>query len=230
MPPPEGVRTDIEILTALAAALGKEQYFTFSSAEEVFAELRRATAGAPADYSGITCEALDAGEAIHWPCGAGGRSTPRLFADRFPTASGRARLHATPHHSPSEARDDAFPLHLTTGRVLAQYQSGTQTRRIAALQTSASEPLAEIHPAAAGRLGIVDGQPLRLTTRRGAAAFRAKVTAAIRQDTVFLPFHWGGEQSANLLTNPALDPISRIPEFKVCAVRAERVTTEETKA
>jgi assimilatory nitrate reductase catalytic subunit len=230
VPPPAGVRTDVEILTALGVALGSKRHFTYRGSADVFTELRRATAGGPADYSGITHDALAAGEAIHWPCGADGRSTPRLFADRFWTASGRARFHATPHQAPSDARDDAFPLHLTTGRVLAQYQSGTQTRRIAALRERAPEPIAEIHPAAARQAGIRDGEPLRLTTRRGTATFRAKVTPAIRPDTVFLPFHWGGEQSANLLTNAVLDPISRIPEFKVCAVRAERPAAEETEA
>jgi assimilatory nitrate reductase catalytic subunit len=225
--PPAGVRTDVEILTGLAEALGRGEHFRYRGSADVFAELRRATAGAPADYSGITYEALQAGEAIHWPCSTVGGGTPRLFADRFWTANGRARFHATPHQEIADARDDAFPLILTTGRVLAHYQSGTQTRRIASLVASAPEGLAELHPAAARRAGIGDGDPIRLTTRRGAATFRAKVKPAIRPDTVFAPFHWSGAQSANRLTNPALDPTSRMPEFKACAVRIERAAPEE---
>jgi assimilatory nitrate reductase catalytic subunit len=222
VPPPPGVYTDVEILTKLAAALGRAPWFPYAGSADVFAELRRATAGAPADYSGITYEALRAGDGIHWPCGPDGLGTPRLFAHGFPTASGRARFHATPHRDASERRTDEFPLHLTTGRVLAQYQSGTQTRRIADLQAGAAEPVAEVHPVTARQVGVRDGGRVRLVTRRGQATFRVKVTPAIRHDTVFVPFHWGGALSANLLTNPALDPISRMPEFKVCAVRAGR--------
>jgi hypothetical protein len=106
--------------------------------------------------------------------------------------------------------------------VLAQYQSGTQTRRTPELVAITPEPLAEIHPVAAALAGVGDGDALRLTTRRGAATFTARVTRGIREDSIFVPFHWGGEQSVNQLTNAALDPVSRMPEFKVCAVRAER--------
>ena len=121
-----------------------------------------------------------------------------------------------------------YPLFLTTGRVLAQYQSGTQTRRIAPLCKLVPEAVAEMHPTTA-RLGrLVDNERVRLTTRRGSATFRLKVTSTIREDTVFVPFHWNDEQSANRLTNPALDPISRMPEFKVCAVRVEAEVKSET--
>ena len=105
--------------------------------------------------------------------------------------------------------------------MLAQYQSGTQTRRIAELSDLAPAPIAEMHPSAARVARVSNGDRVTLTTRRGAATFTVKVTRAIREDTVFVPFHWGGEQSANRLTNPALDPTSRMPEFKVCAVRVD---------
>ena len=91
----------------------------------------------------------------------------------------------------------------------------------------APEPLAEIHPVAAALAGVGDGDARRRTTRRGAATFTAKVTRGIREDSIFVPFHWGGEQSVNQLTNAALDPVSRMPEFKVCAVRAERAPDAE---
>ena len=127
----------------------------------------------------------------------------------------------TPWQPPGEMPDEQYPLYLTTGRVLSQYQSGTQTRRVERLDRLAPEPMAEINPVAAKRAGIVDGTLVTLVTRRGVATARARVTRDIREDTVFVPFHWGGVASINRLTNPALDPTSRMPEFKVCAVRIE---------
>jgi assimilatory nitrate reductase catalytic subunit len=107
--------------------------------------------------------------------------------------------------------------------VLAQYQSGAQTRRIDALRTAAPGAFVELHPDLAERYGIADGDDIRVTSRRGTATAPARVTETIRADTVFMPFHWGGAGRANTLTNPALDPTSRMPEFKVCAVRLDRV-------
>jgi assimilatory nitrate reductase catalytic subunit len=131
------------------------------------------------------------------------------------------------HGGPAEDVDADYPLYLTTGRVLAQYQSGAQTRRVASLVEAAPEPFVELHPDLAGRLGIEDGGGVLVAGRRGTARVRARLTEAIRHDTVFIPFHWAGEGRANLLTNPALDPISRMPEFKVCAVRLEPVPDRE---
>lgn len=222
--PPAGVKTDLEIICELGARLGRAHAFAFENAEEVFNELRRATVGGPADYSGITYEKIAAQQGVFWPCpasknGAEHEGTPRLFADKFATPSGRARFHAVRHQEPDETPCRDYPLYLTTGRVLAQYQSGTQTRRIAKLNEMASEPLAEIHPATARLYGIVDGDRVWLQTRRDAVLLSVKLTPSIRKDTVFVPFHWGGKQAINRLTNPALDPTSRMPEFKVCAVR-----------
>ena len=218
--PPEGTLTDLELLGRLADRLGKGRWFNYESPEAIFEELRAASAGGPADYSGITYERIDASQGIFWPCPTLDHpGTPRMFTESFPTASGRARFHAVLHRSPAETLDEDYPLYLTTGRVLAQYQSGTQTRRIAELHDMAPEPLAEIHPATAELYGLSNGHEFTLETRRGAARFKARLSPEIRPDTVFVPFHWGNEQSANRLTNPALDPTSRMPEFKVCAVR-----------
>lgn len=220
--PPDGVRTDIELICGVAAALGRATGFSFESSEDVFNELRRASAGGAADYAGISYARIEAGDGIYWPCpDVEHPGQPRLFVDRFPTANGRARFHAVEHQSPAEERDDDFPLYLTTGRVLAHYQTGSQTHRVSRLEDLAPEPLAEAHPRTAKRLGLRDGDRVRLTTRRGRAEFRLRTTAAIREDTIFVPFHWGGQGSANRLTNPALDPVSRMPEFKVCAARLE---------
>lgn len=220
--PPDGVRTDVAILSGLATALGHGAGFRHATTEAVFDELRLATAGGLADYSGITYTRIEREGGVFWPCPAADHpGTPRLFADRFPTASGRARFHPTPHAAIADDRDERFPLLLTTGRVLAHYQSGTQTRRTEALATMTPEPLADIHPQTAAHAGIVDGAPLVLTTRRGSATFRARLTRSTREDTIFVPFHWGGAQAINGLTVAALDPVSRMPEFKVCAVRVD---------
>lgn len=226
--PPDGVRTDIEVLRALAEHLGKGEFFAFSEECQVFDELRRASAGGVADYFGITYEKIKAQQGVFWPCPSEDHpGTPRLFSDRFPTASGRARFHPIRHQSPAEEPDAEYPLYLTTGRVLAHYQSGSQTRRVPELLEMAPGPLAEIHPATARRYGLSDSDAVTLRTRRGTAVFKVKVTAAIREDTVFVPFHWGNLQAANRLTNPALDPTSRMPEFKVCAVCIEPEQTSE---
>ncbi len=220
-------RTDLAIIQALAARLGKERFFSLPDAESVFEELGRASAGGPADYSGMSYGKIAANQGLFWPCPSGKpEGTPRMFTNGFPTASGKARFHPVRHQPSGEEPDDEYPLYLTTGRVLAQYQSGSQTRRIAQLNELSPSPEAEVHPATAERCGLSDGDPVRLETRRGNATLTVKLSPTIRPDTVFAPFHWGGEQSANRLTNPALDPISRMPEFKVCAVRIQPVPTQ----
>ncbi|MGV9555097.1 molybdopterin oxidoreductase family protein [Streptomyces sp. NPDC003522] len=275
--PPEGVRSDLEVLHGLAARLGVEKGFP-TDPEEVFDELRRAGAGGPADYSGITYRRLAEENGVFWPCpapaeaasagagtagaasaagaartgapsaagagaGADGREgtgsgvlpdapahdgpgtvhpgTPRLFLDRFATADGRARFVPVSHRPTAEEPDAEYPVLLTTGRVVAQYQSGAQTRRVDELNAAAPGPFVELHPRLAARLGAAEGDPLAVVSRRGRAVAPARITSGIRPDTVFMPFHWPGEGRANTLTNPALDPTSRMPEFKVCAVRVE---------
>ncbi|MFC5720501.1 molybdopterin-dependent oxidoreductase [Streptomyces gamaensis] len=345
--PPPGVRTDLTILRQLAARLGVTHGFP-TEPEKAFTELRRASAGGPADYSGITYERIAAENGVFWPCpsggavgvcdpagtadpaagtagtgagpgasagypastvraadsGAGGGAcpggtadavpdadlpagtascpgtaggdtcpgcagavptcgargadrtgagapgsaapdagaiplvapdpgspartapphpgTPRLFLTRFATPDGRARFSGAPYRPAAEETDPRYPVWLTTGRVGAQYQSGAQTRRSPALNAAAPGPYVELHPDLAGRLGVVDGEAVTVTSRRGQATAPAVVTGAIRPDTVFMPFHWPGPGRANSLTNPALDPVSRMPEFKVCAVRVDK--------
>lgn len=220
---PDGVWTDAEIVTGLAARLGAGQYFPTDEPAVIFDELRRASAGGVADYSGITYDRIDAEQGVFWPCPSEDHpGTPRLFSERFAHDDGRAKFHPVHHRGAAEEPDDEYPLYLTTGRVMAQYQSGAQTRRVAALGKIAPEAFVEIHPSLAQRFGLADGDMARLITRRGELCVKARLTPAIRQDTLFVPFHWGGESCANNLTNPALDPVSKMPEFKVCAVRVER--------
>ena len=217
--PPDGVRSDIEIIAGLAAALGRGHLFEAIDPRGVFDELRRASAGGPADYAGITYERIAASDGVFWPCPTEEHAgTPRMFLERFATDDGRARFHAVAHRAPAEEPDQAFPMHLTTGREMGHYQSGTQTRRVAELDHESPEPYVEMHPQIARVFGIADGGMVTLTSRRGTATARARLSNAIRLDTVFMPFHWADGGRVNLLTNPALDPHSRMPEFKTCAV------------
>ncbi|MEU5885595.1 molybdopterin oxidoreductase family protein [Streptomyces sp. NPDC047461] len=227
--PPEGVRSDLEVMHELADRLGVEKGFP-TDPEEVFEELRRASAGGPADYSGITYRRLAEENGVFWPCPtadadaeAGHPGTPRLFLDRFATPDGRARFVPVSHRASAEEPDEQYPVLLTTGRVVAQYQSGAQTRRVDELNAAAPGPFVELHPRLAARLGAAEGDPVAVVSRRGRAVAPARITTGIRPDTVFMPFHWPGEGRANTLTNPALDPTSRMPEFKACAVRLETV-------
>ncbi len=222
MMPPVGVKTDLEILCALGQRLGRPDQFAYENPGEVFDELRAATKGGLADYSGITYEKIKINQGMFWPCPTEDHpGTPRLFAEKFGTPNGRAKFHAVRHLAPAEEPDAYYPFYLTTGRVLSQYQSGTQTRRVAKLSEMSPEPLAEIHPSTARRYGLNNGSNVWLQTRRDAVQFKVKVTPTIREDTIFVPFHWGGAQAVNRLTNPALDPTSRMPEFKVCSVRIQ---------
>ncbi|MGC4875357.1 molybdopterin oxidoreductase family protein [Micromonospora sp. DT43] len=244
-PPPPDVRTDLAILADLAARLaaaeatdtapaGTGPAAATTAAEiatgrfpvdpaTVFAELRRASAGGVADYAGIDWARIDDADGVFWPCpSADGPDTPRLFADRFGTPDGRARFHPVDHRPAAEEVCATYPLHFTTGRVLTQYQSGTQTRRVPALRRAAPEAFVELHPDLAARLGIDDGDPVRVTSRRGELRAPARLSAGIRPDTVFAPFHWPGAGRANSVTNDAVDPISGMPEFKICAVRVEK--------
>jgi len=214
--PPAGVRSDLDLIAGLAARLDAPGGWS-TDPEEVFTELRAATAGGRADYSGITYDRIRAEDGVFWPCPAEDHAgTPRLFADSFAHPDGRARFIAVEHRGPAEAVSAAYPVHLTTGRVLAQYQSGAQTRRIRELPDDGA--FVEVHPLLAGRIGARDGEPVLIRTARGEMKAPARVVTTIRPDVVFVPFHWVG---VNKLTNDALDPSSRMPEFKVCAAAVE---------
>ncbi len=221
-PPPHGVWSDLQVMHALAERLGCAAGFD-TQPEQAFDELRRASAGGAADYAGISYGRIDAEDGVFWPCpDAGHAGTPRLFLDRFATDDGRARFHPVEYRGAAETPDRAFPYVLTTGRVLTHYQTGAQTRRVPELAAAEPAAFVEIHADTARGLGIAAGDMVRLTTRRGSIEVAARVTRDIRMDTLFVPFHWGGRSCANLLTNPALDTLSRMPEFKACAVHVAR--------
>jgi assimilatory nitrate reductase catalytic subunit len=218
--PPAGVRSDLELLQGLATRLGQEAAWFPAEPEEVFTELRRASAGGAADYSGVTYGRLADGEALFWPV-VGAHSTPRMFLDRFAHPDGLARFIPVDHRGPAEPPDVEFPLQATTGRVLQHYQSGAQTRNTPELLDAVPEAYVEVHPDTAARAGLAEGALGAVVSRRGRVLAVVRCVASMRIDLVFLPFHFTGLGRANLLTNPVLDPTSRMPEFKVCAVRLE---------
>jgi assimilatory nitrate reductase catalytic subunit len=217
--PPGQARTDTSILLELAKRLGAGDKFSYNSSEEIFNELRVASRGGTADYYGITYEKIEANMGVFWPCPSIDHpGTPRLWEDRnFATADGKAHFNPVKYKDPGEVVDAEYPVVLTTGRVVSQYLSGTQTRRIGKLVNQYPEPLLEIHPELAAKYGIVQRELVKVITRRGEAEFPANIVETIRKDTVFIPYHWPGRKSANQLTPGTLDPISKIPEFKVCA-------------
>ena len=221
--PPANARTDTSIILELAHRLGAGDKFNFADSEAIFNELRVASRGGTADYFGITYKKIVENMGIFWPCPSEDHpGTPRLWEDRkFHTPDGKAHFNPVSYRPPGEVTDAEYPIVLTTGRVVSQYLSGTQTRRIGKLVGIYPEPLMEIHPELAARFNIRQRELVRVSTRRGSAEFPANIVETIRTDTIFIPYHWPGKKSANQLTPGTLDPISKIPEFKVCACRIE---------
>ncbi|MEK0155373.1 molybdopterin oxidoreductase family protein [Arthrobacter oryzae] len=215
--PPAGARSELWIMARIAEALDAPSTYS-EDPETVFEELRLASAGGLADYSGIDYDMLDRGEAAYWPYPAGSTGTPRLFLDGFAHADGKAvmtpvapRRRRAPAANPDS---DAKTMTLITGRLLEHYQSGSQTRRVSELLESQPEAKMQIHPAAAASMGITDGSFVSVANERGEVLCRAELSTAIRPETVFLPFHFPELESANRLTEAATDPISGMPEFK----------------
>lgn len=226
--PPGEARHDWWIVQEIARRMGRGKYFNFNSPREIFDELRVASRGGNADYYGISYAKIEANNGVFWPCPSEDHpGTPRLFEERFYHPDGRAKFHAVEYHPPAETPDEEYPLILTSGRVVYQYLSGNQTRRIGFLVQQCPEPYVEVHPELAMKLKIKDGERVRVVSRRGEGIFPALIVRTIRPDTVFIPYHWGEQLAANQLTNPALDPTSKIPEFKACAARIEKIHSRE---
>jgi assimilatory nitrate reductase catalytic subunit len=231
---PGDARQDWRIIQDIAKALGRPHGFGFAGPNEIFEELRVASKGGIADYSGITWERVENENGVCWPCPSEDHpGTPRLFepgswnpiakgAGPFYFPDGKARFNVAPYSPPAEDVDAEFPIMLTTGRVVSQFLSGTQTRRIGPLVDQYPEPKLEIHPQLAATLDIGNGETVTVESRRGTMTLPAHVVTTIRPDTVFVPYHWAGRRSINQLTISAQDPISKIPEYKVCAVRVRK--------
>ncbi|MDG5789166.1 formate dehydrogenase subunit alpha [Evansella sp. AB-P1] len=213
-------KTDWEIMQLIAERMGKGKFFPYKNVPEIYEEFRLASKGGKADYYGITYEKIEKNDGVFWPCPSEDHpGTPTMFQESFGTPDGRANLAAVKWQEPAEEPTDEYPHTLTTGRVVFHYLSGTQTRRTQFLMEKCPEPYVEMHPNLAAYYAISDGNNVYLETKRGSMTVKARITKAIRQDHVFIPYHWGKELSVNKLTNPALDPTSRMPEFKVCAVK-----------
>ncbi|MFK4297856.1 assimilatory nitrate reductase catalytic subunit [Arthrobacter sp. GAS37] len=219
--PPPGVRSELWLMARLAESLDAPSTFS-DDPETVFEELRLASAGGLADYSGIDYAMLDRGEAAYWPYPTGSSGTPRLFLDSFAHAGGRAVMVPVAPQKRSRRSavvgSDPDPLTLVTGRLLEHYQSGAQTRRVAELAAAQPEPLLQIHPATAAVRDISSGDFVRVSNERGEVLCKVELSNSIRTDTVFLPFHFPGLGSANRLTEAVTDPISGMPEFKTSTV------------
>ena len=234
--PPGDAKQDWRIIQDIARGLGRERGFTFTEPREIFNELRLASKGGIADYSGITYEKIVQQNGVFWPCPSDDHpGTPRLFESEswnpiangsgpFYFPDGKARFNVAPYTPPAEDTDEEYPLMLTTGRVVSQFLSGTQTRRIGPLVDQYPVPKVEMHPQLAQKLGIANGDEIIVESRRGSITLPAMVVTTIRPDTVFIPYHWPGRRSANQLTISAQDPISKIPEYKVCAVRLKKAS------
>jgi formate dehydrogenase alpha subunit len=225
LPPPEGARPDWWITAALArrvaARLGLDVrgQFDHASAAEVFDEM----AGLTPFLAGLSHARLDREGGLQWPCPTPEHPGTRfLYAETFPR--GRARfIPARQIVEAAELPDAEFPFVLNTGRLLYHWHGGTLTRRVQGLLELAPRLEVAIHPTDARRLGVDTGMPVRVESRRGELTGHARVTEAVRPGAVFVPFVKLGESAANFLTNAAFDPASRIPEYKVCAVRVERL-------
>jgi assimilatory nitrate reductase catalytic subunit len=222
--PPPGARQDWRILGELARRLGAGDKFLYRGPSEIFDELRAASRGGVADYYGITWEKIDEKLGVCWPCPSLDHpGTPRLYEGaRFGHPDGKAHFQPVEWRPAAEETDAEYPIVLTTGRVVAHFLSGTQTRRIGGLLEQTPQPYCEMHPRLAEKLGIADKDFVRVESRRGSIVVRAMVVKTIRPDTVFIPYHWPRDRAANRCTIRALDPVSQIPEFKICAVRVSR--------
>jgi len=212
--PPGMAKTDAEIIAELSSRMGYKM--EYNSARDVFEEIRQVTPS----YRGITYERLEK-EGILWPCPEVGHpGTPILHKGKFPI--GKGKFHAIEYIPPAEEVDEEYPMWLTTGRILYQYHTGTMTRRVDGINQLAPECYIEMSPEDAKELDLKDGDVAEVISRRGKVKARVKVSDVARKGTIFMPFHFK-EAPANLLTNPVLDPVSGIPEYKVCAVRIAKV-------
>ena len=213
--PPGEARQDWKIISEIATRMGSGD-FTYASPEEIFTEMARLTPS----YQGIRYEKIDK-DGVQWPCRTPeDRGTPFLHKDKFSKGSGS--FFPVSFKEPAEQVDQEFPFWLTTGRMGFHYHTKTMTGVSPSLQKEAAEGYVEINPFDAVKLGIEEGEPVKVISRRGEIRIKATLTFGIGQGVLFIPFHYA-ESAVNVLTNTAFDPIAKIPELKVCAVRVEKV-------
>jgi len=214
--PPGDARTDWQIICDISTRFGLPM--SYESPKEIFDEIALVTPS----YAGLSYERLESG-GIPWPCPSRDHlGTPILHKERF--TRGKGLFHALEYRPPEELADEEFPMLLTTGRFFPHYHTGTMTRNSPTLDNEMPEGHIEIHPYDAKDLGLKSGEDIRIFSRRGDVITKAIVTDVVEPGTIFMSFHFM-EANANELTNPALDPICKIPEYKVCAVRVEKISS-----
>lgn len=225
-PCPGEAKNDWQIICEIAKVLGKETYFPYKKAEDIFNELREASRGGIADYYGITYDRIRKEQGILWPCPElNHQGTERLFEHSFATPDGKANLIPVSNTSeiPKEKPCDDYPLYLTTGRIMSHYLTGVQTRKSAALAARNFESYLEIHPETARKYEIEPDSLVAVSSKRGKIKVRSKISEKIRQDTVFVPFHWAEDQNVNMLVGEDLDPSCKMPGFKVSTVNIKQI-------
>ena len=191
--------------------------FDFASPKEIMEEIARLTPS----YGGISYERLEELGFLQWPCPAADHpGTPYLHKGKF--SRGLGQFHAVEFKEPAESPDQDYPLTLTTGRLMFHFHTGTMTRRSEKLHQEVPEAYVEIHPDDAARISLKRGQRVRVHSRRGQIELDVRITRRIKPGIVFIPFHFA-EAAANVLTHAAIDPIAKIPEYKVCAVKMETI-------
>jgi assimilatory nitrate reductase catalytic subunit len=230
--PPGEAMADWRIFCAFAAKMGYGSAFTYGSVEEIFEELKQATAGRDLDMTGMTYDRIRNAGGLQWPMPPGrSGGTVRLYGDgAFPSESGRARFHVTSYAAVAEAPDAGYPFVLTTGRVKDQWHTRTRTGKVAKLVNGSPRPFVELNVEDARGLVVRDGDLIEVESRRGRVRLPARVTRNIRQGTLFTPFHWGDlwgpDSDVNRLTLEDYDPISKQSELKHCAVRVRKTGDE----
>lgn len=225
-PCPGEAKNDWQIICEIAKVLGKEKYFPYQKAEDIFNELREASRGGIADYYGITYDRIRKEQGILWPCPeVNHQGTERLFEHSFATPNGKAKLMPVSNTSeiPKEKPCHDYPLYLTTGRIMSHYLTGVQTRKSSALAARNFESYLEIHPETAKKYEIEPNSLVAVASKRGKITVRSKISEKIRQDTVFVPFHWAEDQNVNMLVGDDLDPTCKMPGFKVSTVNIRQI-------
>ncbi len=207
-------RPDWLITCQIARKMGAKG-FDFENPSKIMDEIAKLTPS----YGGISFNRIEKG-GLQWPCPTQEHpGTPILHTEIF--TRGKGKFTPLAYRPPAEVPDKDYPLVLTTVRSLYQYHTGTMTRKVKGLNTMLGEEMVEINPVDASALDINDGDTLKVTSRRGHVTAKARITGITPAGVVTMDFHFG-ESAANILTNPALDPVAKIPELKVCAVRAEK--------
>lgn len=213
--PPGEAKADWEIIQKIAYKMGFS--WNYTSPQEIFEEMRKITP----IYKGITYEKIEIKDGVQWPCKDEKEEGARfLHKDKF--ARGKGRFYAVHYKKPFEQPDEEYPYILTTGRIYFHFHSGSMTRRSENLKEEINTAFVEINPEDAKKLRIKEGEIVKVKSKRGEIKVRVKIKKEIKEKVIFIPFHFA-ESAANILTHSCLDPLAKIPEYKVCAVKIEKL-------